>query len=267
MPKFSSVTPHPLHKKPHWINDYWDPHYLTRTAINLDHIKNKKLILFVGDSYTFGDGVLYKDTFCNVINEEYLSDEFYCINIAYSGNPNSRMLLRLHQWINEFGGQISTIICGFSFIGRRLIINVDENNIPYDEHVYDNITRHQLSCLANFNPSDSTKMIGEKKYNAVVTLNNDAQDIFEFERDLILLKGLSVMYNFNVLWWYWAAHTMHADVIRIITEHTEDRNFKYMPIQTQNVPRIPNDGHFNAEGHKIVAKIIYDYLYSHYGKH
>lgn len=259
-PYWSSASPHPL-KEHYGIDDYWDKHYRTRTKIDLEKMANKKIILFVGDSFTFGDGVEYKDTFCNQ-TQQNLGDDYYCINIAYRGNPNSKILLMLKHWLNEFGDQIYAVVCGFSFPGRRTFINEpdDERAKPYIHHVYDDKTSQQWCNMANFNPAAHNgvrnKQLSKEKYNAALTLSNDAQDIFEFERDMLLLKGFSLMYNFRVYWWSWTMHVYNKEVNDIIVENICDDNYKYIDVDMRYLSRIPRDGHFDKRGHMILADVI-----------
>jgi hypothetical protein len=260
-PYWTNSSPHPL-KEQYGINDHWDKHYRTRTKIDLEKLADKKIVLFVGDSFTFGDGVEYKDTFCNLVQEKYLSDNYYCINVAYRGNPNSKMLLMLKHWLNAFGDQVCAVVCGFSFPGRRMFINdpEDKNLSPYNQHVYDDKTSHQWANLANFNPSVHNgvrnKQLSKAKYNAALSLSNDAQDIFEFERDMLLLKGFSKMYDFRVYWWSWTMHVYNETVNDVIIENICDDDYKYIGFDMKYVPRIPDDGHFDKRGHMIFADVI-----------
>lgn len=255
-PEFTSKTLYPMHSQYDYLEpEFWDPYFRTRTKIDHDTINEKKIILFTGDSFTFGDGVNYKDTFCNVVDTQYTSDEYVCINIAFRGNPNSRIMLSLAQWLNRYGSQVETVICGFSFLGRRTIIDDDNGNL-YKDHVYDDEITSQWTSLRNFNPTFDNAQISKQKFNACVTLSNDAQDIFEFERDILLLKGLSKIHNFKVGWWSWVRNGFSPEVLEVITQNIDDDDFKHIDFNVFHLPRLPDDGHFNVQGHKILADII-----------
>lgn len=254
--EYDNTSINPLSQK-YGIVDYWDRYYRTRTKIIPENLKEKKIIIFVGDSFTFGDGIKYKNTFCNIIDQK-LSDDYCCINIAYPGNPNSKSLLCLTQWLNLCGSQIHMVIFGASIPHRRLIIHDDKDKKLYEDHIYDDKGKfNHFGKFRTFNSHHTPEHhFDEKYFTALLTLSNDVQDIFEFERDFLLLKGLGKLYNFKIYWWEWFMHKYHEKILSTIIEHTQSEDFKYIPINAPDIPKIPNDGHFSEEGNKIVSEII-----------
>ena len=253
---FEKDMAYPFRDGSYDIQDYWDGNKRTRTQFTDKDIADKKIILFAGDSFTFGDGVYYKDTFCSIIAEEYLNQEYFCINIAQRGSPNQRILVTIKQWLNDYGDQVDTVICGFSHPARKLFITDDP--VPWKDHVYDNNKKNQHDCLLHYNPSTPRKKshLGVKKYDAVTVLNNETQDIIDLERDILLLKGFGKIYHFKTYWWWWAGHYYHPAICDEIVKNTQDDDFDFIKINYSKIKRIPDDGHYSAEGHRQIAKII-----------
>lgn len=258
----------------HWykIDDFYNNTLQTRSQItNLDELYNKKIIIVVGDSFTFGDGVYYIDTYAHHLHTDFFNKEDYVvINVGVPGISNDRILQITQNWVNEFSSQIECIIVGMSFLSRRSYFFDNEYTRDHNNDIY---TMEQSDVNTyNFNPSTTVPTTRNglnirDKYNAFLELNTRINDYREFEKNLLLLKYISIVYNIKIYWWGW--------LNQMFTKHDRDfliRTFDFNTMRYMNIDDIndqietisTDDHHWNGRGHRSVADYIIKFLNDDY---
>lgn len=259
------------------IDDYYDNSFRTRTKFScIDELKNKRIILVAGDSFTFGDGVYYQDTFSSYLKEHFFKDdEFIVINVAQPGSSNDYIIQQVQNWLNILSDQIETIILGLSFISRRCYFFDNEYTINFENSLYDRdsstLTIEQEIYKYNFNinnsyPKQNRGYNVKKVYNNLLETSTRVNDYREFEKSLLLMKYISHFYNIKTYWWGWLAQSFgtgkNKDRNRIIQMFNGD-NLTFMDIDSiANTLEClsEDDGHWSKNGHRDVANIIIGHL-------
>ena len=248
----------PLFKDGHYeMTDDWNIDLQTRSTMS-PITPEDKIIIFAGDSFTFGDGVKHKDTFCGQLQSTDFFKDYKVSNIGIRGASNDLITNVLSKWCNMYANQIKYVIMGFSFYSRRVFYT----DLSKSKYVYEGI--------ANINPGNWTSTIEEHKwlqdaYAATLKLSTEEMDNNNFERNVLLTKGLGKIHNFKTYWWSIEEHAWYdappADRLENNSERIDDDDFKYIDIGKQFGDEESNyiskeDSHWNKSGHSIIADRI-----------
>ena len=170
-----------------------------------------------------------------------------------------------------YGHQIEYVIIGFSFSQRRTYFS-EFNKLALESSVVN------LSPGKNWNPQKLD--IIKKVNNATDILHTNENDQSDFERNLLLAKGLGKLANFKTYWW--SADDLGND--NYIENKTnalmlESPDFKYMNISDvvneicikeemkfdwwhpSSPLRISeDDGHWSVKGHQVLADGVVQFM-------
>jgi len=248
--------------------DDWNEELQTR-SLSTPLRPDDRIVLCVGDSYTFGDGVYYKDTWTHHLQEGIYKD-YKVINVGTCGASNTLITNTLSKWCNMYSHQLEYVIIGFSFSHRRTYFS-ELNKDVGDSSVVN------LSAGGNWNTY--TPFL-RKVNNAIDTLHTSENDQSDFERSLLLVKGLGKLANFKTYWW--SADDLGND--NYIENKTnalmlESPDFKYMNISDvvneicikeemkfdwwhpSSPLRISeDDGHWSVKGHQVLADGVVQFM-------
>ena len=232
--------------------DYFDSTLWTRSDVRFEDLVHKKIILFAGDSFTFGLGLKYKDTFSNIIHQEMFSnDEYIVVNVGYPGSSNDFISMRIQQWVNAFPKNIAAIIIGFSFLARRLHYTNITDNFYLNSEMID-ITED----MYKFNPANN---VNSKLYYAYLETQSYINDLRNLERILFQNYYMSKAMGIKVYWFSLFHKQLSESDCKVITTHFDKEDFTYINIEDIEIPIIsPTDGHWNEDGNKVIANLIMD---------
>jgi len=126
----------------------------------------------------------------------------------------------------------------------------------------------------NFNPSTTVPTTRNglpirDKYNAFLELNTRINDYREFEKNLLLLKYISIVYNIKIYWWGWLnlMFTKHDREFLISTFDFNTMRYINVDDITDQLETISSDDrHWNPRGHRRVADYIIKFLNDDYCK-
>lgn len=246
-------TIHPM--AAHYTNiDYFDSKLWTRSSIRYEDLLHKKIILFAGDSFTFGLGLKYKDTFSNIIHEEmFNTDEYIIINIGHPGASNDFISMRVQQWVNEFSKNIAAIVIGFSFLSRRLHYH-NTTETFYSDNTMIDITEDMYS----FNPANN---VNTNLYYAYIETQSYINDLRNLERILLQNYYMSKATGIKMYWFSLFNKQLSNSDCAVIKSHFNKETFVHIDIEDLEIPVIsPTDGHWNEEGNKVIANTIMERL-------
>jgi len=254
--------------------DDWNVELQTRSLAEMDIGPDDRIVLCVGDSFTFGDGVYYKNTWTNHLQEGLFKD-YKVINVGICGASNTLITNTLSKWCNLYPKQIESVIIGFSFSQRRTYFS-EFNKLALESSVVN------LSPGNDWNPQKLD--IIKKVNNATDVLHTSENDQSDFERNLLLVKGLAKLTGFKVYWW--AVDDLGDE--RYIEQQTnaltlDSHDFVYMNVSdvvnevcikeemkidwwhTSSPLRISEDnGHWSAKGHQVLADAITKFIKKKY---
>ena len=241
------------------IDDGWNNELQTRSTMSPIE-PNDKIVLLVGDSFTFGDGILHKDTFGALIQNTKPFENYKVINIAQRGASNSMINLILTRWCNVYGSQVEMAIIGYSFRSRRLFF-ASSDKLP------------DFGCCNNINPGHTpTGRFAvpwlKDVYKANLTLSTFENDTNDFETNVLVTKGLGKIHNFKTYWWSIEENkrwNLEEDRLENNLELVDDDNFKFIDIAEQFGKTFEEeleyhiseeDGHWSEKGHSAIADRI-----------
>ena len=246
--------------------DDWNVELQTRSLAEMDIGPDDKIVLCVGDSFTFGDGVYYKNTWTNHLQEGVFKD-YKVINVGICGASNTLITNTLSKWCNLYPKQIEFVIIGFSFSQRRTYFS-EFNKLSLESSVVN------LSPGNDWNPQKLD--IIKKVNNATNVLHTSENDQSDFERNLLLVKGLAKLTGFKVYWWtvddlgndnYIENKTnaltldshdfVYMNVSDIVNEVCIKEEMKIDWWHPSSPLRISEDnGHWSVKGHQVLADAI-----------
>lgn len=252
------------------ICDYWDEKNLTRTKLDEEELKNSKIVLCVGDSFTFGDGVYYKDTWPALLQDKDFFKDYKVINIGIRGASNDLITKLLRNWCNRYSTQIEYVIIGFSYINRRM---------HYVDADYDG-TFQPLPSIVNVHPSQANEKnlhtTTRRLYSRYLELSNDGNDLENSDRNLLITKGLGRIHNFKTYFFFMELCMVPGNEIYkkdsaigdLITKNFDEflsDDFQEMNLYSQELNCLeykigPDDGHWNSKGHNKIASAIDKYM-------
>ena len=253
--------------------DFWSVPLQTRSLAEVGIVPGDKIVLCVGDSFTFGDDVYYKDTWTSHL-QSGIFKEYKVINAGVCGASNTLITNTLSKWCNMYGHQIEYVIIGFSFSQRRTYFS-EFNKLALESSVVN------LSPGNDWNPQKLD--IIKKVNNATDILHTNENDQSDFERNLLLAKGLGKIHKFKTFWWsvddlgnddYVSANTnahltkesdfVYMNVSSVVNEICEALPSDYLDIDwwsTSSPLRISEDnGHWSVQGHEVLAKGIKKFI-------
>ena len=241
------------------MDDGWNNELQTRSTMSPIE-PNDKIVLLVGDSFTFGDGMLHKDTFGALLQNTKLFENYKVINIAQRGASNSLINLILTRWCNVYGSQVEMVIIGYTFRSRRLYF-ASADKLP------------EFGCCTNINPGHVPTGRFDKPwlkevYKANLTLSTFENDTNDFETNVLMTKGLGKIHNFKTYWWSIEENerwNQESKRLENNTELVDDDNFKFINIAKQFGKTYEEelvyhisaeDGHWSKKGHSAIADRI-----------
>ncbi len=241
------------------IDDAWNVDLQTRSTMSPIE-PDDKIILLAGDSFTFGDGILHKDTFGGLLQKEKIFKNYKVINIAQRGASNSLINLILTRWCNVYGSQVEMVIIGYSFRSRRIFF-ASSDKLP------------DFGCCNNINPGHVPtgrfdKPWVKEVYKANLTLSTFENDTNDFETNVLVTKGLGKIHNFKTYWWSIEENerwNREPNRLENNTELVDDDDFKFIDIadafgktfEEELVYHISEeDGHWSEKGHSAIADRI-----------
>lgn len=241
------------------MDDGWNKKLQTRSTMSSIN-PNDKIVLVVGDSFTFGDGILHKDTFGALLQKRKPFANYKVINIAQRGASNSLINLMLTRWCNVYGSQVEMVIIGYTFRSRRLYF-ASTDKLP------------EFGCCNNINPGHvPTGRLNipwmKDAYKANLTLSTFENDTNDFETNVLVTKGLGKIHNFKTYWWSIEENprwTQEESRLENNIELVDDDDFKFMDIaggfgktfEEELEHHISEeDGHWSEKGHSVLADRI-----------
>ena len=239
------------------ISDDWNVEFQTRSLSPEDTISpSDKIVLCVGDSFTFGDGMYYKDTWSAHLQRTVYKN-YKVINIGMRGASNDFITTLLSKWCSRYGDQIEQVIIGFSFHHRKLYYNEGKAN---------NINLHDIK--SNNIPSWYVNV-----RDSLIKLSNYHNDEANFQKNVLLTKGLGKLYDFKIYWWDIEEHAgdaeLNPDRLTANPELVSDNDFVYIHMtyfdmieeQKRYMYYISKeDRHWSKMGHLLVADRISSYI-------
>jgi hypothetical protein len=263
------ATPrNPLCGEGHYeICDDWNVEVQTRSLSPEEKINPEdKIVLCVGDSFTFCDGMYYKDTWTKHLQDSIYKD-YKVINVGIRGASNTLITNILSKYCNKYGNQIENVICGFSFNARRTYFTSRTEESKLQQSTVN------ISPGHSWNPTNLR--IVTKIQTAFETLNTEENDQSDFQRNLLLVKGLSKIHNMKVFWWTvqewgdydsWKYNKDYRETLESydftymnITSHI-DRIMKQNKITDEEMQISKEDGHMSKKGNWVMAEAMKRYL-------
>jgi len=269
--------------------DNWENIYGTRSVVNDETLK-KEHIVYVGDSFVYGHGVSRSNTVSSCF-DNLVSDKYSCFNLSEPGAGHDSSLVRLNQWCNSFGNQVHTVYFGISNLTRVSHWEADTNfdwswtDSVYGEYRSDGLPIQDwkfLYSISNEHRSptkilnkDSGATHKEQKrseiiYKSYTNLVSNVQSMTRLDSTISAVINLSKVYNFNVYFFDTFFSIIQED-LEVLKKLTENNNIKWCaqshsnPLRASEIPKkefdlltIKNDGHWNADGNKEVARVIYN---------
>ena len=256
--QYSNINPLPSDGY-YEMDDGWNKELQTRSTMSPIE-PNDKIVLLVGDSFTFGDGMLHKDTFGALLQNTKPFENYKVINIAQRGTSNSLINLMLTRWCNVYGSQVEMVIIGYTFRSRRLYF-ASTDKLP------------EFGCCNNINPGHvPTGRFNipwmKDVYKANLTLSTFENDTNDFETNVLATKGLGKIHNFKTYWWSIEENERWNQEPKRLENNTElvdDDNFKFINIAGQFSKTYEeelayhiseDDGHWSEKGHSAIADRI-----------
>ena len=222
-----------------------------RSILNEEELE-KKHIVFVGDSFVYGDHILNSDTmssqFATLLDK---SDEYGMFNLGISGGSLDSSMLVLQQWCNSYSDKIHSVYFGITSKAR----------VQYwidDEHTYNYIPGKE-------NVPEPEHTVGDEIYlakglNKLVAVQ-EFQTIVKVNHTMHHLKTLSQLHNFNVMSFYTTDERVSDEEMNEIKK-LEDKKFiihdKDFEEDKQEHYVSSTDNHWSKEGNKyLVDNILY----------
>lgn len=245
-------TPHHPTCNDNWykICDDWNYEYQTRSLAPEETINPEdRIILCVGDSFTFGDGVYYKDTWSNKLQETILKD-YKVINVGIRGASNDFITNVLSNWCSKYGNQIEIVIAGMTFSYRRTYYKDGQPN-------------HLSVGFIGKNKQKWFKDI----HSSFINMQNEENDEENLQKNVLLTKGLGKIYNFKTYCWSVdeVCSPLYDNELWTNTELFDSDDFIYLDIghfsANSNEERkvfyiSKDDRHWSSEGHTEIANVI-----------
>ena len=276
--------------------------------------KGKKRILFIGDSFTEGQGYPYSQTFVGRLDGKVDTNHVELLNAGVSSFSPKLYYLRTKYLIEEEKLKVDELFCfiDYSDIGDELLY---EDFVPHKQSMAGPLTRfyrrnsiifnlyHLLGQNTFMTKARIPEGVGGRLFYWTKTNNNFLEkypDFFEARCNWVyynpgnptLVHAIHLAYsNMDSLNDLCAKNNIDLTVVvypsgfqlldpatHIKAEHLwqqycQSRKVNFISlfdlfmtndIETNRINRaryyIPNDNHWNAEGHKVVADTLYKYL-------
>jgi hypothetical protein len=160
-----------------------------RNILNEEELE-KKHILFVGDSFIFGDNLKNNETISHHFKTSLDKSEYSVFNLGCSGGSLDSSLLHIQQWCNSYSDKIHSVYFGITSKARshHWIDDINHfNYIPGKENIPANTAPNEIFLAKTLN-----KLVAIQEFQTIVKLNYTIQH----------LKTLSQLHTFNVLSFY-----------------------------------------------------------------
>jgi len=215
---------------------------------------DKPIVLFLGDSYTYGEGVYAWETFSHRLSQTLFQNS-HVVNLAYPGSSQDFSVTKLSQWYNQFGSRIQTVIFQFTYAHRRLRIDDSFETDPVSPYY----NHRRLKWRPQFWNIAIPEKLKPDWWMPYLQLNNKLDDFAYFEHQLFLTQLLTEKYHTNLVWW-----------TNRNSFHDQD-NEEFFGTWRQRLPNLIDlnyllynspidlhlwDGHWSAKGHYEAAKEI-----------
>jgi len=214
--------------------EVYDNDYMARSTIP-DDISEKKHILFLGDSFVFGDKLLRHEVVSAHFEKILDNDEYCVINLGVNGSSFEHVLLRLQQWCNTFSDNIHSVYIGITALSRSTRWVVFEDGRPGDEldtDMYSTwLDRPGNMLRFDFLPTTPpSKKQFPTEYNAYVHslgLVSKINCLKRFETNLMHVKSIATVHNFNVYTFHSINDMLVSPELGVIKSQIESDNFIY----------------------------------------
>tara|TARA_B110000438_G_scaffold66024_1_gene66538 strand:- start:308 stop:1090 length:783 start_codon:yes stop_codon:yes gene_type:complete len=226
-----------------------------RNVINDEELE-KKHILFLGDSFVYGDHLKNHETIPHHFKNLLTNNDYSIWNFGVSGSSIDSSLLNLQQWCNSYSDNIHSVYFGITSKSRNLFWSGENNsynhitgNVPDIE----NTVANEILIAKNMN-----KLASALEFQTTVLVYNTMQQ----------LKNLSLIHNFNLMSFQTSDEKINDDAWSDIKESLEDErfiirgegNFWTSDIKIGRIPEYFLEcGHWSSLGCKYMAEnILYE---------
>lgn len=220
--------------------EVYDNDYMSRSTIP-DNIREKKHILFLGDSFIFGDKIRKRQIISAWFERILKNDEYCVINLATNGSSLEHATLRLQQWCNSFPDNIHSVYLGITSLTRSTYWFYTPNGYPLNNRVVvddsdidlysvpGGLNVMRFDYLLSHPPKYPNQLTGIHK--AKSKLISKVLITKRLEDNLLYIKNISNVHNFSVYSFYTIDSNYQSfasvDEQEIIKSHIENNNFIY----------------------------------------
>lgn len=267
------------------INEKWNHHVPTRSSL-LD-IDNKKHIVLIGDSFTFGHGVI-RDQALDAYLNKLTTSEYAVINLGIPGGSNNLMVTALCKWMNtKWASNLHTVIAGFTFHDRAEY-QIERRNLPeaqiygIEHEIKDSSAKPVQYYFSQDNPPTGANSLTEKiqirKANTAhfEFFSDRINGLKEWEKSFSHIHSIAKANNANMLWWeHGIEGNLSPDDSAFLKGRLNDIHhgggnkniLKYMDkftsqeiVQKDPQPYHTSCNHWNSLGNELFAKMMINEL-------
>tara|TARA_B110000263_G_scaffold39399_1_gene31059 strand:- start:1817 stop:2716 length:900 start_codon:yes stop_codon:yes gene_type:complete len=185
-------------------SEVYNNDYMSRSTIP-DDINEKKHILFLGDSFIFGDKLSNNETIPEHFEKIINNDEYCVINLAINGSSLDHAILRLYQWCNSFPNNIHSIYLGVTGLSRSTHWTCRAEHASPKEplELFKNHPEHieRFDFVVSSPPDRWDSPAGASQYSmykAQSKLISKVNSLKKLEESLIQVKYIANVHNFKV---------------------------------------------------------------------
>jgi hypothetical protein len=207
-----------------------------RNILNEEELE-KKHILFVGDSFIFGDNLKNNETISHHFKTSLDKSEYSVFNLGCAGGSLDSSLLHLQQWCNSYSDKIHSVYFGITS-KARLQYWIDEshhfNYIPGKENIPNpkNTVGDEIFLAKSLN-----KLVAIQEFQTIVKLNHTIQH----------LKTLSQLHNFNVMSFYTTDERVPDKEMNEIKKLEDEKFIIYDKENSWTYQTLPNKTHLRID--------------------
>lgn len=237
---------------------------VTRTPV--DDIKTKTIIPFFGCSFTYGQGLEYKDTFTNILQRDYLCDtEYLALNLGSIGFSLDGVTRVIHQYYNRTDIKHSNVlVLNLPPVNRREFFSHKSIDYAKNKWNHDAIIDTTDIEFRRLMPGSMIKN-QDKLWYSYLEMVNPLVDYNNIQRNLVLLAGVAARFNLKIFLWNYSLGIFNLDDKNALMNFMSDLGIEFIEIPTI-IPRgdnrhhkyqiAKNDSHFNQDGMTHIASYI-----------
>jgi len=221
-------------------------------------LKTKKRIMFIGDSFTFGDKISQKNIFVELLRDKL--KEYELFNCGVSGYGTAQEYLLLLKYFNTVSPDIVFLTICFN--------DINDNMVNYVGQYYKPLFIRKGKNLFLYNTTAIPKSYICYKNNFFIKHSNFITFIL---KNFIIFKNPPIYTN---------DYGIIEDILLLFKQFLTDKNctfyigltnsddnfekflkskdIKYIVLENKNT--IENDIHWNEKGHEYVADKIYNFF-------